>query len=180
MGDGTGEDGPRMLGIGRTHKTSIPCRAILAAALVLPLAAGCVERRMTIRSHPSGALVTLDGQEIGFAPVSVPFTYYGDRQIKLIKDGYETKTINQTVSTPWYEYPPLDFVAEVLIPWRIRDERNYLYTLEPQMMVSSDQLLERAARVREEGRNPPSEVLERAGVAAPIPPGGVPIDPLAP
>jgi hypothetical protein len=130
---------------------------------------------MTIRSVPSNALVTLDGQEIGFTPVSVPFTYYGERQIKLIKDGFETKTINQTISTPWYEVFPLDFVSECLVPWRKRDERNYIYNLEPAMQVSSDQLLQRAAEVRENGRNPPADVLERAGVPNPqsgiAPPG---------
>lgn len=124
--------------------------------------AGCVERRMTIRSEPAGALVVLDGQEIGHTPVSVPFTYYGERQIKLIRDGYETKTINQTIATPWYQYFPLDFVSEVLVPARIRDERQYLYTLDPETMVPTDRLLERAEQVRQNGQNPPEEVLRRA------------------
>ncbi|MFO0945212.1 MAG: PEGA domain-containing protein [Planctomycetota bacterium] len=140
-------------------------RAMVAATLVL-LASGCVERRMTVRSNPTNALVILDGQEIGHTPVSTSFTYYGDREIKLVKDGYETKTIKQTVSTPWYQYPPLDFISEALIPWRIRDERNYVYTLEPAMAVSDADLLQRAAQVRVEGQNPPARVLERAGLPA--------------
>lgn len=142
-------------------------QALGAAALAILAGAGCVERRLTVRSEPSNALVILDGQEIGFTPVSTSFTYYGDRQIKLVKDGYETKTINQRISTPWYEVFPLDFISEVIVPWRVRDERNYVYSLEPQTMVSNDQLLERAAQVRAEGKNPPERVLRRAKVNPP-------------
>ena len=125
---------------------------------------GCVERRMTVRSVPSNALVVLDGQEIGHTPVSTSFTYYGDRQIKLIKDGYETKTINQRISTPWSQFIPLDFISEVLVPLRIRDDRNYVYSLEPSIMVPTDELLERAEHLREAGKNPPPEALRRAGM----------------
>ena len=141
-------------------------------------AVGCVERRMTLRSNPSNALVILDGQEIGFTPVSVPFNYYGVRQIKLVKDGYETKIINQHVTAPWYQKPGIDFVSEVLIPWRIRDERDYglgeqEYTLQPKMLVPQDQLLQRAEEVRTAAHNPPPRALERAKVdesALPPPP----------
>jgi hypothetical protein len=146
------------------HTSMLGRRAFLSLACFVLLCSGCVERRLTVRSEPSNALVVLDGQEIGHTPVSTSFTYYGDREIKLIKDGYETKTIKQTISTPWYQYLGLDFVSEVLIPWRIRDERNYLYTLEPVLAVSDADLIQRANMVREEGQNPPPEVLRRAGL----------------
>lgn len=126
---------------------------------------GCVERRMTIHSEPQNALVVLDGQEIGHTPVSVNFNYYGERQIKLIKDGYETQTINQTISTPWYQIPPLDFVSEVLVPLRIHDHRPFLYHLQPSVNVPNDQLLQRAEEVRDRGRNVPPDVARRAGVS---------------
>ncbi len=137
----------------------------VAMLVALSTSVGCVERRLTVRSVPANALVMLDGQEIGFTPCSVPFDYYGDRQIRLIKDGYETRTINQTISAPWYQWIGLDFVSEVLIPWRIRDDRNYVYELEPTQMVSSDELMQRAEVVRDQGRTPPERVLQRAGVA---------------
>jgi len=138
----------------------------LAVGAVL-FGTGCVERRMTIRSVPANALVMLDGQEIGFTPCSVPFDYYGTRQIKLVKDGYETRTINQTIASPWYEWPGIDFVSEVIIPWRIRDDRNYVYDMEPIMQVPNEQLLQRAEQLRQDGRNPPEDVLRRAGVPSP-------------
>lgn len=135
------------------------------AIIALAASVGCVERRMTVRSVPANALVELDGQEVGFTPCSVPFNYYGTRQVRLIKDGYETRTINQTVASPWYEWCGIDFVSEVLIPWRIRDHRNYVYNLDPVMMVPNDELLQRAAEVRDQGQHPSPEVLKRAGVA---------------
>ena len=140
---------------------------------------------MTIRSNPSNALVILDGQEIGFTPVSVPFHYYGVRQIKLVKDGYETRIINQHMTAPWYQWPGVDFVSEVLIPWRIRDERDYglndpEYTLEPKLMVPQDQLMQRAQEVRIAAHNPPPRALQRAKVNpndGPTPPPPVVVQP---
>ena len=40
----------------------------MAAVVVLATAGGCVERRMTIRSNPPGALVYVDDYEIGITP----------------------------------------------------------------------------------------------------------------
>lgn len=160
-----------LVGSARTFANQVNRWAL--AALVASVSVGCVERRMTIRTEPPNALVVLDGQEIGHSPVSVPFTYYGERQIRLVKDGFETKTVNQTISTPWYEYFPIDFVSEVIVPWRIRDERQYTYALDPAAMVSTDQLMRRAAQLRVEGQNVPPQVLRRAGLTdadgAPIP-----------
>jgi hypothetical protein len=50
-------------------------RAITTAAvglLTLLAVAGCVQRRMTIRSNPPGALVYVDDYQIGTTPVSTP------------------------------------------------------------------------------------------------------------
>ncbi|MEI6037860.1 MAG: PEGA domain-containing protein, partial [Planctomycetota bacterium] len=52
---------------------------MLACACVSLLCAstGCVQRRMTIRSNPPGALVYVDDYQIGATPVSTDFIYYG-------------------------------------------------------------------------------------------------------
>src|SRR5688500_13325108 len=83
-----------------------------ALALVCLGSAGCVQRRRTIRSNPPGALVYVDNHEIGVTPVATDFIYYGTRQIRLVKDGYETLTVLQGVPAPWYQYFPIDFFAE--------------------------------------------------------------------
>ena len=52
---------------------------------------GCMHRRMTIRSNPPGARVLLEGEEKGFTPYSMDFTYYGTREITLVKPGMKQK-----------------------------------------------------------------------------------------
>ena len=107
---------------------------------------------MTIRSQPAGALVYVDDYEIGTTPVSTNFTYYGTRKIRLVKDGYETLTVMQPVPAPWYQIPPLDFVSENLIPGRVRDRRELCYQMTPQLVVPTEQLLERAEALRSQTR----------------------------
>jgi hypothetical protein len=141
---------------------------ILMLLLVFCCAAGpgCVQRRLTIRSNPPGALVYVDDYQIGTTPVSTDFVYYGDRKVRLVKSGYETLTVIQPIPTPWYEYPGLDFVSENLIPREIRDERVVEYQLQPQMIVPSQQLLGRAENLRH-GAGVPQAPL-------PPPPGATP------
>ena len=109
---------------------------------------GCVQRRMMIRSNPPGALVYVDDYEIGVTPVSSNFTYYGQRKIRLVKDGFETLTVMQSIPAPWYQVPPLDFVSENLVPGEIRDRQTFTYQLTPQRVVPTDQLLGRGENLR--------------------------------
>src|SRR5262249_35483816 len=103
---------------------------VLAFALVTT---GCVERRYTIRTEPPGALVYVNGEELGTAApvVSRSFIYYGKREIVLIADGYQTQKIIQPIDAPWYDNQLTDFFSECLIPWTIRDEREFVYRLAP-------------------------------------------------
>ncbi len=122
---------------------------------------------MTIRSNPPGALVYVDDYELGTTPVSTDFTYYGIRKIRLAKDGYETLTVMQPVRPPWYQIPPLDFVTENLVPGELRDQRDFYYRLQPQVVVPTDRLLSRAEQLRR-GVVP----LAPAGSAGAVPASG--------
>jgi hypothetical protein len=122
---------------------------LLALLLAVP---GCVERRLTIRSNPPGAQVYVDDYEIGTTPCSVSYTYYGTRQIRLVKDGYETAVVMQPIPAPWYQYFPFDFVTENFVPGHIRDERVVSYQMQPAVQVPRDQLLARAEALRQNGR----------------------------
>jgi hypothetical protein len=143
-----------------------PFLLLLTALLAALAAGGCVQRRMMVRSNPPGAMVYIDDQPIGHTPVSVPFTYYGTRNFRLIKDGFETATQPHNVPAPWYEYPPVDFVSENLWPWEVRDERVIDFTLVPQQRVPENELLNRAEGLRRRTTQ---------GISTPIPGG-----PLAP
>jgi hypothetical protein len=103
-----------------------------------------------VRSNPPCALVYVDNQQIGTTPCSVDFTYYGTREIRLVKPGYETLTVNQPIPMPWYQIPPLDFASENLVPTKIRDNRTVTYNLAPQLIVPTAQLLDRANQLRQD------------------------------
>ncbi|MFM9059822.1 MAG: PEGA domain-containing protein [Planctomycetaceae bacterium] len=145
----------------------------IAIALVLALAAGCVQRRMTIRSNPPGALVYVDDYQIGTTPVSHDFVYYGTRKVRLVKDGYETLTVRQPIPLPWYEIFPLDFVTENLIPWEIRDERVIDLAMQPASTEPAESVVARAEQARlAAGSLPP---VAPAAAVVPAPPASQPI-----
>ena len=146
---------------------------------------GCVQRRMMIRSNPPGALVYIDDYEIGTTPIATDFTYYGQRKIRLVKDGYETLTVMLPVPPPWYQIPQLDFVTENLVPGEIRDQRSYCYQLAPQVVVPTEQLLSRAEDLRRGAHAAAATApLMPPPTAEAIPPppgiGGQPVYPLSP
>lgn len=123
------------------------CSLLLVFLIALP--SGCVRRRLTVRSNPSGAMVYLDKQPIGTTPVSTPFVYYGPyREIEIAKGGYETEKVKHKLRPPWWQYPVIDFVTENLWPWEIRDERVVDMQLQPVQPVSKQELRERAEGLR--------------------------------
>lgn len=137
--------------------------AWLLALVLCAMPWGCVQRRLTIRSNPPGALVYVDDHPLGTTPVSTDFVYYGTRKVRLVKSGYETLTVLQPIPTPWYEYPGLDFFSENVVPGEIRDNRVVEYQLQPQMVVPSLQLLERGENLRHSTATTPQ---------LPVPPAG--------
>jgi PEGA domain len=138
----------------------------LIVALAIP-AQGTVRRRLNVRSNPPGALVYVDNQQIGTTPCSVDFIYYGTREIRLIKPGYETLTVNQPIPTPWYEVPGLDFVSEVLVPTKIRDNRTVTYNLAPQLIIPTQEIVDRANQLRQDTLQFPAASL--TGTTAVLP-----------
>jgi hypothetical protein len=127
---------------------------------------------MTIRSNPPGAVVYVDDYAIGTTPVSANFTYYGTRKIRLVKDGYETLTLLQPVPTTWYEIPGIDFFSENVVPGKLVDRRTFEYTLVPQVIVPTEQLMERAECLR--GQTHASGVVQATANPRPAPPEMLP------
>lgn len=129
---------------------SVALLGLAGLVLVCGGLSGCVFRRMTIRSDPPGALVFLDGEELGYTPVATDFTYYGTREIMLVKDGYETLTTLQTVPPPWYQVVPLDFVSDNFLPFKVTNRHEFTYRLQHKQMPKTEQLLDRANSLRSE------------------------------
>lgn len=119
----------------------------LSAALLA--VSGCVERNLRIDSDPQGARVFVNDREVGVTPVKLSFLWYGDYDIILRRAGFKTLKTHYRVNPPWYQYPPIDLVAECLIPTTIRDEHVLpTYQLEPTPVPSIDEVVERAVQTR--------------------------------
>jgi hypothetical protein len=121
--------------------------ALLAVGLLAALG-GCTRRYLMVRSDPEGALVTIDRQTVGQTPVAVPFTYYGTREVRVEKDGYELLETKERIRPPWYEIPPLSFLTAHFSLRERRDVRNLDYRLTPKQSVYEHELLERAGQLR--------------------------------
>ena len=130
--------------------------SLLFAIALLSAAPGCLHRRMTITSNPPGARVLLDGEEVGETPTSVDFTYYATREVVLQKDGYDTLKTLQKVPTPWYQFVPLDFVTDNLLPFQLTNRHEFTYQLQPSStIVPTQELLGRANALRSEAHAGP-------------------------
>lgn len=128
-------------------------RRIVLLAAVLPLAIanfGCVHRRVTIRTDPPGAQVVVGGQEIGYSPASFDITWYGTEEVTLLKDGYENQTQFVKIRRPWYQVPPLDFVTDNFLPFRVKDQHDFTFPLTPRTLVPRGDLIERGDAFRSE------------------------------
>ena len=114
-----------------------------------------MHRRMTIRSEPSGALVVLDGKEVGYTPYTADFVYYVTRDLTLVKDGFKTQSVQIKLDAPWYQVPPLDFVTDNFLPITITNRQEFCFTLQPQDPLQGaeiDALRGRANALRSEAQ----------------------------
>jgi hypothetical protein len=133
--------------VARTFRLSL----LFAVSMTLCFS-GCVRRRMTVRTNPPGATVSIDNQVIGTSPAASPFVYYGTREFRIEKDGYRTETIRRRINPPWYQMPGIDFVAETLWPGELRDERIIDVELVPLVRESQEDVVQRADALRNQSR----------------------------
>ena len=94
-------------------------------------ASGCVTRTIRIESEPTGATVILDGKPAGTTPLTVPFEWYGDREIIVEKKGFLSHSALHSVAPPWWQIFPIDLISGVLLPIPLHDEHLFEIRLEP-------------------------------------------------
>ena len=169
---------------------TLPARRAPAAALVFAaavLAAGCVERKMVLRSDPPGAVAYVDDERVGVTPCEAPFNHYGTRRVTLeysrepflkanggtapprFEGGFRRLEADADLAVPWYQWYGLDLITEIAIPFTIRDVQEFAYVLEPaEPLPTKESVLKRAHALREflERRN--EEDRRRRG-AEPVP-----------
>src|SRR5436190_16711517 len=98
--------------------------ALLLWAGAAAALAGCVDRRFVVETNVPGAQVSWDGVPIGPSPADSRWEYAGYYEFKAVAPGYEPLTQRVLFAPKWYQYPPFDFVAEVLWPFRVEDVRR--------------------------------------------------------
>ena len=117
---------------------------LVAAAII----GGCVERKLTIKTEPQEALVVLNDEEIGTSPVTVSFEWYGDYNVRISKEGFETLKTHRKLKAPWYDKFPFDFFVGVLNPKRIVDEYEWTFELSPKKQISREELIQNAEELK--------------------------------
>jgi hypothetical protein len=113
---------------------------------------GCVERRFIVETDQPMTVVLVNNEQLGGqTPTDGFFTYYGKYHFTLIKDGYQTQQVEQDITPPWYQYPGIDFFAENVWPFLIRDTRHFYYQMQPLQTPNIDEVSNRAAQLRARG-----------------------------
>lgn len=149
---------------------------VLAAAGTLS-AVGCVDRRFVVESNVPAAQIHVDGVPYGPAPADGRYEYAGYRTIQASAPGYETATERVRFRPRWYDYPPLDLIAEIQ-PFRIEDVRRVRIDLAPSQPVNQAALVGNADALRARGLamresvvpDTPSDRPATQTPASPLPP----------
>lgn len=132
----------------------------LLGCFLLTVFSGCVQRRLIVKTQPEGAAVLIDRKPVGYSPVSVPFTYYGTRDVQIEKDGYKPIRVQERVDPKWYNRFPVSFFTENFSPREIRDQRILDFQLQPKTMTGENELLNRANDLRTN--------VQRGTIASPV------------
>ena len=108
----------------------LAARAACAALFALA-AAGCVRREIEVTSTPPGALLTLNGREVGRTPARITFTFDGTYDVRLRLAGYESVQGKGTTDMPVWDFAGADLVAE-MVPADIHRLERWHFDLVPE------------------------------------------------
>jgi len=115
------------------------------------LLAGCVERRITIATEPTGAMVYVNDVEMGRAPVTFPFLWYGDYDVRLRLDRNEGTAdspkivqyylhTHRVAEAPPFQWMGIDLFAE-LLPLQFKDEKTWGFIVPAAAQPTDEQLI---------------------------------------
>ena len=87
----------------------------LAGFLLVVGATSCgVRQKVIVTSEPTGAVVSMNGVNLGTTPVEQPFTWFWYYDFVAEKDGYEDTGVRKRFRAPIWLWPPLDLVMEAM------------------------------------------------------------------
>ncbi len=105
------------------------CLMSLVSCLIFT---GCVERTIVIESDPPGATVWINEHRLELpTPVAYEFITHGRYKFRLEKSGFRELVAREMVWAPIYEWIPIDFFTENLLPLHLRDRHVFQYHLDP-------------------------------------------------
>lgn len=118
--------------------------------LALLFLGGCVERLVAVRTEPPGAAVYLDDEKVGETPCEVEYVWYGERELVVELQGHRSVRETLALRPPWWQFFPLDFITDVLVPFTITDRVEVEYTLQRERASEEEveSILERADELR--------------------------------
>lgn len=129
---------------------------LLALAVI---ALSCVERKLHIRTEPEGAMVQVNGRDVGRSPATWTFSHYGTVRVTAYLEGHLPEQRLVKLKAPWYQYPVADFFADLVVPARIRDEHEVMIPLavapdrtKEEDLALADDVAGRAVALREQMR----------------------------
>jgi hypothetical protein len=159
---------------------------------------------MLLRSEPPGAIAWVDDERIGVTPCETPFSHYGTRRVVLeyrreeflkangggappgFEAGFRRVNADAPLSVPWYQWPGIDILVEIVLPVAVTDVQEFVYTLEPTEPLPTGPgererldrhraaVLERAHALRERLRQLNEEERRNLGLEAPKDAGPAP------
>src|SRR6185369_14341466 len=109
------------------RRTTLPILVLAAFALC---AGGCLKRTISVTTEPPGALVWINDVEVGRTPLETDFTYYGDYDVRVRREGYEPIVTHAKANTPIQEMPGIDLMAEAA-PVRFHNVVRWHWDLTP-------------------------------------------------
>jgi hypothetical protein len=149
---------------------------------------GCVERRMLIRSEPTGAPAWVNENYVGVTPVDYEFAHYGAYRVRIgpIRDENDRLVFGEVegvreIEAPWFEAWPIDLFFEAIYPGLLVDEHVLpAFKLPPaeageEMVEQSEvtQLREQAEKLRQRALYPvPEEAPQPIEQPQPAQPSG--------
>lgn len=122
------------------------CPAAVVACAVATLAGCGVQRTLVVNSEPPGALVYLNREEVGRTPLKYDFTWYGEYDVQLRKEGYQSVKTTEWVVAPWWQWPPFDFFAD-MAPGHPHDTHRLTYVMKASTRPADPEALIRRAEV---------------------------------
>ena len=116
---------------GRATRGLARLQPLALILLAVALCSGCVSQKLFLKTTPPGATIMLDGKSVGTTPWEGDFTSYGVRRVELEAPGYARQVELIDLDRPWWQYPIVAAVSDLLIPWTINDDRSFAWEMKP-------------------------------------------------